>query len=397
MDSTGQISYEKQFMTYPSAEYCPQYDPEGYSRIKAFVYNSVPLNGTVTKVFAFIGAPERCRFPAPAIILVHGGGCHPDCEWMNRWIDRGYIALAMDTTGFFPAKEHTAFSEGNCGEWVREIPKGIISEGFTVSPDNSEMNDINTATCDRWLYHAVSQVILAHNILLADSRVDSGKIGISGISWGGVIVSAVIGVDRRFAFAVPVYGSAYLSEGLSQIDKPFRLPENSEWLAEKRYGGLETPVMWLCWNDDCCFSVNSNALSYAAVSESSPNSLLSIKHLMYHSHRHAYGCEEGYWFADRIINGKDVPSAICKACNGELIIDVSAEVSAIRLFYITEKMKYVKKNKYGIDNYFMKQDWRINNIEPSAKKIMIPENAAEYYVEFTLKDGIVICSGYFKK
>ena len=45
----------------------------------------------------------------------------------------------------------------------------------------------------------------------------------------------------------------------------------------------------------------------------------------------------------------------------------------------------------------MKQDWRINNIEPSAKKIMIPENAAEYYVEFTLKDGIVICSGYFKK
>ena len=108
VDSTGQISYEKQFMTYPSAEYCPQYDPEGYSRIKAFVYNSVPLNGTVTKVFAFIGAPERCRFPAPAVILVHGGGCHPDCEWMNRWIDRGYIALAMDTTGFFPAKENNS-------------------------------------------------------------------------------------------------------------------------------------------------------------------------------------------------------------------------------------------------------------------------------------------------
>lgn len=396
MNGTDSISYEKQFGIYPTAEFCPQYDPDGYSRIKAFAFAGVPLNGTDTKVFAFIGIPENCRFPAPAVILVHGGGCHPDCEWMNKWIDCGYIALAMDTTGYFPAKEHTAFSEGNRGEWARKIPQGIASEGFSVSPDNSGMNDINIPACDRWLYHAVSQVILAHNILLEDSRVDSDKIGISGISWGGVIVSAAIGIDRRFAFAVPVYGSAFLADGLSQIDKPFRLPENSDWLAEKNYDGLEMPVMWLCWNDDCCFSVNSNALSYAAVSESSPKSLLSMKHLMYHSHTNAYNCEEGYWFADRIINGKDVPAVSSVICNGELIIDISQPVSSIRLFYITGKMEYVKQIKYGIDNCFMKQEWQINNIKPSERKIKIPENAAEYYVEFTLDSGIVICSDYFQ-
>ena len=119
MNGTDSISYEKQFGIYHSAEFCPQYDPDGYSRIKAFAFAGVPLNGTDTKVFAFIGIPENCRFPAPAVILVHGGGCHPDCEWMNKWIDRGYIALAMDTTGYFPAKEHTAVSEGNRGEWAR--------------------------------------------------------------------------------------------------------------------------------------------------------------------------------------------------------------------------------------------------------------------------------------
>ena len=117
---------------------------------------------------------------------------------------------------------------------------------------------------------------------------------------------------------------------------------------------------------------------------------------MYHTHTNAYNCEEGYWFAERIINGKDVPAVSSVICNGELIIDISQPVSSIRLFYITGKMEYVKQIKYGIDNCFMKQEWQINNIKPSERKIKIPENAAEYYVEFTLDSGIVICSDYFQ-
>ena len=35
------------------------------------------------------------------------------------------------------------------------------------------------------------------------------------------------------------------------------------WFAEKNFNKVNMPVMWLCWNDDCCFSINSNSKSYA--------------------------------------------------------------------------------------------------------------------------------------
>ena len=50
------------------------------------------------------------------------------------------------------------------------------------------------------MYNAVSQAILAHNILRADEKVDSSRIGITGISWGGVITSLAIGYDTPLCF-----------------------------------------------------------------------------------------------------------------------------------------------------------------------------------------------------
>lgn len=396
MNGTERISYEKQFGIYPSAEYCPQFDPDGYPRIKAFTFAGVPLNGTVTKVFAFIGVPEHCRFPAPAVILVHGGGCHPDCEWMNKWIDRGYIALAMDTTGYFPAKEHTAFSEGNRVEWVRKIPRGIVSEEFTVSPDNSGMNDINIPTENRWMYHAVSQVILCHNILRSYDYIDNNKIGICGISWGGVISSIAIGFDRRFAFAIPIYGSAFLSEGLSEIDKPFKTQENAGWLAEKYYGDIQIPILWQCWNDDACFSINSVSKSYQLTSKYCKNTRISIKHLMNHSHICVYSCEERYWFAGLVIKGEKIPKIDEKILNRKVFFKFTEEKIKVRLFYITEELTYTNRIKYGIENYFMKQEWLITEWGTNPKYGILPDNAIEYYFEYTLKNGIVLTSRFYE-
>ena len=40
-----------------------------------------------------------------------------------------------------------------------------------------------------------------------------------GISWGGVITSTVIGIDDRFAFAIPTYGCGDLAEVPNQYGK----------------------------------------------------------------------------------------------------------------------------------------------------------------------------------
>lgn len=43
-------------------------------------------------------------------------GGHPDDIWIKKWNDRGYAAIAMDTTGFFPTKSaphlYEDFSDG---------------------------------------------------------------------------------------------------------------------------------------------------------------------------------------------------------------------------------------------------------------------------------------------
>ena len=65
---------------------------------------------------------------------------------------------------------------------------------------------------DQWPYHAVADVILAHSLLRSMPEVDAGRIGITGISWGGYLTCVVSGLDDRFRFAVPVYGCGFLGD-----------------------------------------------------------------------------------------------------------------------------------------------------------------------------------------
>lgn len=97
----------------PNITYMPEYDPKSsasgansWSNIKALTYDGVEIDGEKTKVFAYIGYPEGVSSTnkAPAIVLLHGGGGHAYAEWVKLWTDRGYVAIAMDNTGYFPSE-----------------------------------------------------------------------------------------------------------------------------------------------------------------------------------------------------------------------------------------------------------------------------------------------------
>ena len=136
-----------------------------------------------------------------------------------------------------------------------------------------------------WMYHAVGQTILAANILRADERVDADKVGVTGISWGGVITSITIGYDNRFAFAIPIYGSGYLNESLAWMKDNFGGAETQElWLAQDNFDKVDMPVLWLCWNDDTCFSINSNSKSFLDTIKNNPETRISMINKMMHSH-----------------------------------------------------------------------------------------------------------------
>lgn len=159
-------------------------------------YPGEPLEGKPTRVFAYLGLPEGAskESPAPAMLLVHGGGGRAFKDWAEHWARRGYVALAMDTSGQGPdGKRHEQ-----------------------AGPDQSDESKFRHFTAaqakDMWTYHAVAAVLRGHALLKTLPEVDSARVGITGISWGGYLTCLVAGLDPELKVAVPVYGCGFLGD-----------------------------------------------------------------------------------------------------------------------------------------------------------------------------------------
>ena len=394
------ISFKKILDMNPKVKYYPEFDPTGerdgveFSGIKAITYDGADYMGAHTKIFAHIGFPKNTDKQMPAVVLVHGGGGHPEDVWIKKWNDRGYAAIAMDTTGFFPTKPIPYMCEGFADGVERKLVEPFVEDGYVVGPKNSLMKDCGLPIEDQWMYQAVVAVILAHNILRNDKRIDKDKIGICGISWGGIITSIVLGYDKRFAFAIPIYGSGYLGESLSNICGMFKELDSKIWIAENNFDDVDIPILWLCWNDDTCFSINSNSMSYLHTKANNRNVCLSMINNMRHSHAFGYNREESYWFADEVLKKNTIPNIEATYTVDRVYYSCSAKIKSVKLFYITDKMKYVVREKYNENSLFMEHDWQISELDSNESYGILPQNAVGKYIEFTLENGVVLTSPY---
>lgn len=393
--------------TEPAVREESAFRPTGiYAGIRAITYDGLNRNGLKTKVFAYLGFPKNASddAPVPAIVLVHGGGGHAFLEWVKMWNDRGYAAIAMDHTGYFPTEVNAGCNEGD-PSWRFGLHGSFLDPEYTNAPDNDELRSSDGEVADMWMYHAVGQTILASNILRADPRIDPGKIGVTGISWGGVITSLVIGYDARFAFAIPIYGSGYLDESKSWMkDRYAGESTRMLWSAEDRFTNVRIPVLWLCWNDDCCGSINTNSKSYLHTADNNPKTRLSMLDQMHHSHGYGWGPEESMIFADSVTKKHSkltgfvtLPTNGSVACTLET--DPSAEDVRARLYYIPEPITYSHHEKYGLTSTFMDQTWAWRDLTVNGDRICgtLPPDAVGYYIEVTTKAAgrsYVICSPY---
>jgi len=383
--------FEQFYDIKPQLHYLPAFDMKADTEwygIKGFWFEGAPYQGKKTKVFGLIGYPEiQEGIKAPAMVLVHGGGGHPFAEWIRKWNERGYVAIAIDTTGYFPAKEFRGVvgteRAGDGDKFTHELYGELIEDGYTVGPDNGGMRDFDLPMEEQWMYHAVTDTILAHNILLNDLAVDNEKIGITGISWGGVTTSIAIGYDNRYAFAIPIYGSGHLdylpAPELAQVFGIEAVKKN--WSAADRFAQVPYPVYWLCFDEDTAFSFGANSLSYLDTKEK--GACFSIKRGMGHSHIDGWNAEEGYRFADEVLKGNlpfarpiDEPEGF-----GEIAFKVEApsdyENLSAEAFYITETISYDEKNK--LENTFCSVPLTIEN---GIVKGKIPDEACGYFMEF---------------
>lgn len=387
--------------TTPNVKYVPEFQPtEKYENIKAVTFDGVLYHGKKTKVFAYVAYPDGADENTPGIVLIHGGAGHAYLPWVKAWCDMGYSVIAPDTVGHMPTEVNAGAVEATT-KWQKGLFGVFKEEGYVSSPDNDDMATYDENTEDKWIVHITSQSMIAFSILAQGGYANKNKIGIMGISWGAVALSYQLGYDERPAFAIPVYGSGYLAESLAWMKDKFAHPKTRElFLAEERFEYVKMPILWQCWNDDHCFSINSNSKSYLDTVKNNDETLLSIVDGMGHSHGYAWRRKEPFAFADSIVNNKpklqrftSLPTLEDPECTYEYDGEISAKI-----FYITEKMTYSKHEKHSMDSTFMDQVWKTSCAFAKDGKItaVLPKDVCEYYIELVNNEGVIITTPIIK-
>jgi len=188
--------------TFPATDFGHQPFDEGL--IRAIAYAGPPYQGSPTRIFAYYGTPQG-EGPFPAMVLIHGGGGTAFVEWVRLWNERGYAALAMDTCGCIPVGGDGLVSRNNFSDsWQRHTWAG--------PPGWGGFSQADSPPDDHWMRHASGAVVRGHSLLRSFPEIIPDRIGVTGVSWGGVLTCIAAGIDNRFAFAAPVYGCGFIGD-----------------------------------------------------------------------------------------------------------------------------------------------------------------------------------------
>ena len=231
---------------------------EGYAEtdgMRAIYLEGLPWKGKPTRIFAWLGMPAKRDGKVPGVVLVHGGGGTAHKEWVKKWTEQGFAAISIAVEG----QTDVRLAEGPPGaRWKQHAWPGPVRTG--IYGDSAE------PLADQWMYHAVSDCVLANSYLRSLPEVDATRIGLSGFSWGGVITSTVIGIDPRFAFAIPVYGCGHLFDCDNQYARALKANSlyRDVWDPMVRMERVKVPVLWLSWPEDKHFALDCLSATYTA-------------------------------------------------------------------------------------------------------------------------------------
>lgn len=247
--------------------------------LKPILYVGPDYQGKPTKVFAWLGLSEKREGKVPAVVLVHGGGGTASKAWVQNWNNHGYAAISMSL-------------EGHTDSYARVPDGGPSRPGI--------FGDSSAPIKDQWMYQCVADATLAAALLRSLPEVDPDKIGIVGCSWGGIITSTVIGIDPRYAFAIPVYGCGGLDVIPNQYGGSLANNEvyKQVWDANLRLDRARMPILWLSWPQDAHFSMEAVALSSKKTGHSA--SMLCLIPGM--GHGNLTDRPEWFAFADSVLN-----------------------------------------------------------------------------------------------
>lgn len=333
------------------------------TRIKAIYYRTQYKNEE-TYAFAYLGVPDGATASkkAPAVLLLHGGGGSAYWEWVQKWNEKGYVALAVDLEGHVPTKTGTLNSPYNELYTRSEYP----------APSNRNYDDSALPIEETWMYYAVQTAVLGNSLLRSLDYVDKTAVGVCGVSWGSVITSIVTGYDDRFAFSIPIYGTVGLAGKGGVIAGYYeKNPAALAWDDTEGLKRSQTPMLFLCSNADQFFpakSVNDTALSCK-------NARLIIVKDFLHSQYHATAMPEPYAFADEIVTGKKTTI--------EFVEQPSANASSVEISVPQGNAAEKAYLVYTEDELTASPSWGKKNCTVNGTTVTyrIPDGAKHFYIQ----------------
>ncbi len=169
-----------------------------------------------SEIYALIASPDAPG-KHPGMLVFHGGGGSAEEAKAIAWAARGYVAVAPD----LPSVANPEKVPNSSGPW-KSLKYG---EGrWKAAPDASASA----------MFDGVVSGLQSLYLLRSLPEVDTDRIGVVGISWGGymtTMVSGLTGTAVRAAFSV--YGCGFYEFTNMAGDGPLgKMPaeEREEWL-----------------------------------------------------------------------------------------------------------------------------------------------------------------------
>ena len=354
----------------PSVRPVPSMSEDG---VRAIMIDGPAWNGLKTSAFAYYALPDAASATnrAPGIVLVHGGLGTAYLRWVKLWRDRGYAAIAVDNCGGWPVK-------GEGSDWLRHRLSG--------PPGWGGFDTLDRPLADQWFYHAVAVSILSHSFLRAQPEVDTRAIGVTGISWGGILTCAIAGVDRRFAYAAPVYGCGYLKDHSSLLAEhaDVKARWHELWDPSQYLPLVKCPFLWVDGTNDFAFPLDSVRKSAALVKDSAFTTIVRMPH----SHG-APGEDpaEILAFADHYARGgRDIVRITsARTENGQFTVRFNAngrKLAKAEFVWTTEGKPDWKDRYYN--------DRAVEGFQPETGVVTstVPADAKLWYVSLVTDDGL---------
>jgi len=136
---------------------------------------------------------------------------------------------------------------------------------------------------NNYLIHAVSAARNGITFLTSRKQVDPDRIGMVGLSWGGVITLLTNGQDDRLKTAVNIFGAGYITEGCTWQDR-FSVMSDAEYGRWDQYidpknflASQHAPMLFITGTNDHCYYLPTFQKSYEEVTV--PKKLVLIPNL----------------------------------------------------------------------------------------------------------------------